>query len=533
MKTITVNQMRELDTRTINEAGIPGEQLMKIAGEGAAEEILEFVSRYHQNHVKRFVLIAGKGNNGGDAYVAARYLYKNTNIPILLYAVTPPDNLIGDAKIHAERLPQKVTITSCKNGQISFKKGDIIIDGLLGTGIKGPLKAPYDTLISEINNSELPVIALDIPSGLNGDDGSVETDAVKADMTVTMGLPKRGFLLESAPELCGIIKCIDIGIPQYLIDELSSDFNMTFHNDIKMLRRRPMNSFKNKNGHILVIGGSYNYPGAPLLTAKAAMRSGAGLVTLAVPESAKIATPDMHSIIFRRIKDDGDGTFSKKSVKELKGLADIADVVVIGPGMTTNKGTYDTLNAILSINKTIVIDADALNLLAKNIFIDETKTQKKDINHQPLLTLNKNQKGKRILTPHPGEFKRLTKALKIETEEDSDLYQKLNSVQKVADITNSIIVLKGNRTITAAANETPTINSSGSPALATAGSGDVLAGIIAAYSFQGENPFDTTASAVYIHGRCGEITKYGVRGTSADDLIDLIPSAMNSVSPFS
>jgi NAD(P)H-hydrate epimerase len=514
MKTVTVQQMRSLDNRTINEAGISGEKLMKTAGEGAAKEILNFIAGLHQDHIKRFIIFAGKGNNGGDAYVTARYLYENCNIPLVIYAVSNTEELKGDAYIHAKRLPKEIPHLIYHESKPIFRKGDIIIDALLGTGVNGNLRPPYDSIIKDINNSGMPVVSLDIPSGLNGNNGCSATDVVKADLTITMGLPKRGFLFHRGPELCGRLKCIDIGIPQNFIDSIPSEFNMIFSDDIKILKRRPMNSFKNKNGHILVIGGSYKYPGAPLLTAKAAMRSGAGLVTLAVPESAKITNPNMHSIIFRRVRDSGSGTFSAESIPEIKELAAHSDIIVAGPGMTPEKEIVPLLQEILSINKTIVADADALNIIAENI------------------SLIKNKKGKLILTPHYGEFKRIMRTLKVEIKEMT-VTEKLNHARLLAKKTDSLIVLKGERTITTDKHGKNAVNCSGSPALATAGSGDILAGIIAACTLQGENLFDTTVSAVYIHGLCGEITKYGMRGTTADDLINLIPAAMKKISPFS
>ncbi len=524
MKTVTVQQMRDLDARTINKAGIPGRILMKTAGEGAAEEILEFVhSQYHPKHLKRFVVLAGKGNNGGDAYVTARYLYEHSEIPVILLAVCHTPELQGDALFYAKDIPKQLPVELIKSSSnndsplLKLQKGDIIIDGLLGTGINGPLRAPYDAIIAEINSSSCPVIALDIPSGLNGDDGCVTTNAVKADLTITMGLPKRGFLLKKGPELCGILKCIDIGIPEEFVNEIPSNFNMIFSSDVKILKRRAMDSYKNQHGHILIIGGSYKYPGAPLLSAMAAMRSGAGLVTVAVPESANIAIPDMHSIIFRRIKDSNTGTFSADSLPELKNLTTIADVVVLGPGITAGTPVSDMVKGMLQIKKTMVLDADALNIISQDISI----LQKRE--------------GLSILTPHYGEFRRLMQALNENiTSSAISIPERVKGALTLAKELNSVVVLKGNRTVIANKKTTKAIiNSSGSPALATAGSGDVLSGIIASFAMESSNLFESVASAVYIHGLCGEISKLGIRGTSADDLINIIPEAMMKTSAFS
>ena len=522
MKTVTAQQMRDLDARTINEAGIPGRILMKTAGEGAAEEILHFIhSQYHPRHLKRFLVLAGKGNNGGDAYVVARYLHNHSEIPVTLFAVCPLSELQGDARFYAELTSEVLPITLIDSNNenapsfLNLKEGNIIIDGLLGTGINGPLRAPYDAIITEINSSPSPVIALDTPSGLNCDDGSIATDAVKADLTVTMGLPKRGFLLGEGPERCGILKCIDIGIPQDFINTIPSDFNMIFSCDVNTLKRRKMNSYKNRHGHVLIIGGSYKYPGAPILSAMAALRAGAGLVTLAVPESANIAMPNMHSIIFQRIEDSSTGTFSADSLPELKQLTKLADTVVIGPGITTEPPVADMLKEMLQLDKTTVLDADALNLIAQDI------------------SILKNTNTEHILTPHHGEFRRLMKALEPNaTHTETSITERVEGALTLAKAVNAIIVLKGHHTVIADRSGNITVNSSGSPALATAGSGDVLSGIIGAFINEDLNIFDTVASAVYIHGECGELSQLGIRGTSADDLINIIPEAMMNTSIF-
>jgi hydroxyethylthiazole kinase-like uncharacterized protein yjeF len=505
MKVVSVEQMRSLDERTIKEAGIPGEELMQRAGDGAGDAIMEFISKLPPEHVKRFVILAGKGNNGGDAYVVAKYLHENTHIPVELYSVSPVSDLKGDALLHAQRLPEYIPVLQ---EMFELQKGDIVIDGLLGTGTKGALRPPYDKIIQTVNESEVPVISLDLPSGMNGDDGTVTSDALQADLTIAMGLPKKGFLLGDGPELCGIIRCVDIGIPQSYIDEILSDYEMTFACDVKSLKRRPMGSYKSLNGHLLVIGGSCDYHGAPLLAAEAAMRSGAGFVTVCVPESADISTPDMHSLIFRRIPDSGNGTFSIASIPEINQLAEKADVIVVGPGISTAPEVCSMLGEVLKIDKPMVIDADALNIISDN-------------------TDMLDRKNITVLTPHPGEMKRLIKGFALQTPED-----RIEAAKNLASRTGAVIVLKGNRTVISSPEGEIRINGSGTPALATAGSGDVLSGMIGAFIAQGEDEFQATVDSVFIHGRCGEYNGLGIRGTTADDLIDLIPEKMIEISPF-
>lgn len=508
MKVVSVEQMRELDSRSINEAGIPGAELMLKAGIGAAEHIIDYVTSLYPRHIKRFVILNGKGNNGGDGYVVAKFLLENYHAEVIIYSICNVEELSGDALTYAELVKDSVEIIVGDNP--IFQPGDIIVDGLLGTGTKGPLRSPYDTWIAAINSSQLPVIALDIPSGLNGNDGSVATDAVTADITVTMGLPKHGMLLNRGPETCGQIKCIDIGIPAEFILEIKSDIEMVFEKDIKCLSRRPANSFKNKNGHLLVIGGSRHYPGAPMLSAKTAMRSGAGLVTMAVPQSAGIPPSNMHSLICRAVTDSGNGTFSQESADELNSLIAAADAVAIGPGISTDIEVLDMLENIIANNKPVVWDADALNILASN---------------QSLI----DREATKILTPHPGEMRRLLNGFNLKDSLNADRFSQATAL---AEKTGAITVLKGNQSVVAGPNKEIAVNSSGSPALATAGSGDVLTGLIGALLAQGFSPFESAKFAVFIHGLAGEQTPLGIRGMTADDLVDLIPAAMQIISPF-
>ncbi len=508
MKVISVEQMRNLDSLTINKAGIAGAVLMETAGIGAAEHIINYVSSLYPRHIKRFVVLNGKGNNGGDGYVVAKFLMENYHAEVVIYSVCSMEELTGDAKYHADLVKDLIGVIV---GEVPvFQQGDIIVDGLLGTGAQGKLRSPYDVWIAAVNDSEMPVVALDIPSGLNGDDGTVATDAITADITVTMGLPKRGMLINNGPVFCGQIKCVDIGIPKQYIAEIPSEIDMTFEQDINCLQRRPANSYKNKNGNLLIIAGSRNFPGAPMLTAKAAMRSGAGLVTLAIPQSSGIPPSEMHSLIVRRISDAGTGTFSEESADELNELIVNADAIAIGPGITTADEVIEMLNAIIDINKPVVWDADALNILASN---------------QSLI----DRESATILTPHPGEMQRLLQGFNLHSAMSAN---RMTQASALAEKTGTVTVLKGNHSVIAAKNRSISVNSSGSPSLASAGSGDVLTGITGAFLAQGIDAFNAARFAVFIHGMTGEQTPLGIRGLTADDLVDLIPVAIQQISPF-
>jgi hydroxyethylthiazole kinase-like uncharacterized protein yjeF len=511
MKIVSPLQMRELDKLTMK-SGVTGDTLMERAGTGAGKHILEFISSLNPSHVKRFLVLAGKGNNGGDAYVVARFLSQKSPIPVKVLSTCLMDELAGDAKLNAEKLPDTVSCEFRKDLKAGdFQPGDMIIDGLLGTGISGILRPPYETWIEIVNSRNLPVISLDIPSGLNGDDGSVAGIAIRADLTITIGLPKKGMITGNGPSLCGRIRCVDIGIPSVLIDKIGSGMEMIFDSDVrKFLGRLNMDSHKGANGHVLVAGGSRKYNGAPFLSAEAALRSGAGIITVAIPENIQSAQR-MLSLIARKIPDEGTGCFAASSTPELMKLIEKSDSVVIGPGMGDAPSTAKMMTALCDFDKPTVFDADALNIISSF----------------PDILLKR--KSPSVLTPHPGEMTRLLKGFALD-----HLMEAERSAQAMglAEKTNSVIVLKGNRTVIATAGKPLSVNSSGSPALATAGTGDVLSGMIGSFMAQGLAPFDASVCAVFIHGLAGENGKFGIRGLTADDLIGLIPETMKMISPF-
>jgi len=513
MKSISVEQMRELDHMAIETAGIPGRRLMLRAGLGVAECAVEFLSHIADRHRRRIVVLCGKGSNGGDGYVIAQSLYDDHGYRVQVYSVCPKDELNGDASFYAEQLTSDISFDVIQELDVScFEKGDLIIDALLGTGANGPLRPPYDNWISTVNSLALPVISVDIPSGLNGNKGTVEPVAVKADMTVTIAQPKNGMFLEQGPELCGLLRCVDIGIPQKYVDAEKSTLDILFDYDIRQfLPRQPMSSHKGTNGHVLVIGGSKKYRGAPLLTGGASLCSGAGLVFVAVPQSSQIGPGDIHSLIVQDVADSGHGTFSDESVPTLLDMAQKADSVAVGPGMTDDCRSLAVIKYLMQLDKPVVFDADALNLIARNKFIFS-------------------REAPTVLTPHPGEMKRLLESFRLKQLISSS---RVDQARALADVTGTVIVLKGHHSVIASPLGELSINSSGSPALATAGSGDVLAGIIAAFLARGINAFDSAKAGVFIHGLAGELSMNGQRGLIADDLLGLIPQAMRQISPFS
>lgn len=505
MKTITAAEMYYLDKKTIMETGISGRELMQRAGIQAAKLIIDFFSNLSKCHKMRFVILAGSGNNGGDAFVVADYLHKNTNAEIIIYSIKTISELKTDSAFFALKVSKNLKIIS--KSEPCFKKGDILIDGLLGIGGNGDLKEPYKSWIEKINTSGLPVVALDIPSGLNADNGAISNVAVKADLTISMAYPKVGMILNHGPELCGVVKCVDIGIPTNFATEISSRFQFFFENDVKYLTRRPANCYKYSNGKLLIIAGSKNFPGAPILTAEAAVLSGAGVINLAVPESANIPMPSNKSIIYSRIPDSGHGVFSKISADFLNPLIKNTDAVVIGPGLTQSEHVVKMIENLNFKNVKSLWDADALNIFSENL---------------DRINIPKNA----IITPHQTEFSRIMKACSLSEK------QRLNDVPLLANFLNCIVLLKGNNTLSVAPNSPIYINSSGTSALATAGTGDILAGFVAGIIAQNIDPLEATCTGAFIHGAAAEISNLGIRAFSADSLLKLIPVVMQNISPF-
>ena len=516
MKVFDAAAARNLDRRSIEEALIPGAVLMDRAGSVAAVHILEFIKTLHPVHQKRFVCLAGKGNNGGDAYVvASRLSAARPDMKVEIWSACPLSELKGDAAYHAAQVPGTLEVSFKKTlSKNDFLPGDIIIDGLLGTGLNGPVKEPYDVWIDAVNASGMPVVSLDIASGINSDDGSANGTAIHADMTVTMGVPKRGLVLGKGREYSGPLRFADIGIPkQYMNEEAFSDFEIVFEEDVRpFFTRLAPDSHKNSLGRVLVVGGSEKYHGAPFLSASAALKSGAGLVIAAVPKNIADYSHNYLSLISIGLPvSNTSGCLCGKSLPELEKHSENSDCIVCGPGLGTENLSLEIIEFFQTCQCPVIFDADALNLIAANPSILKAG-------------------GRRILTPHPGEMQRLMKGFELEKLAASS---RIDQAKALAEKTGSVVVLKGNKTVTASPDGRVCVNSSGNPALATAGSGDVLAGICGAFCASGADDIMLPViAAVFVHGSTAEYAGYGIRGLTADELIPAIPNAMRRISPF-
>jgi len=513
VKVVSVASMRALDERTIA-AGTTGHVLMERAGRQVFLALHEFIAtRLGPRHAQRIVVLAGKGNNGGDAYVVARLLAEASRTAVTVCAVCPVGELKGDARRHAEALPASVPVVVCDELPAAARSpGTVLVDGLLGTGFSGPLRAPYDRWIRSVNDSGLPVVAIDIPSGLNGETGETQPEAVVADLTVTLAQPKAGLITENGLAHCGVMRCADIGIPPAFVERTAGCGEALFAADAAaLLRRRPHASHKGTFGTVLVAGGSSLYVGAPFLAGAAALRSGAGLVTVAVPARARqAAQPPLAALIVRAMPDADTGLFGVACAESLRVLLGDARAAVFGPGIGSCPEGETVLRMLLTSDRPLVLDADGLRLLARHPDCAPATA--------PL-----------VLTPHPGEMRALLTGFGLERLLAA---RRTEQAMALAQRTRAFVVLKGLGTVIAAPDGRVAVNTSGTSGLATAGSGDVLAGLLGGLLAQGMAPWEALCLGVFVHGLAAELAPTGNRALVADDLLPLIGHAFRELSPF-
>ncbi|MBO7089380.1 MAG: NAD(P)H-hydrate epimerase, partial [Lentisphaeria bacterium] len=362
MKAVSGTHMRSIEAAAIQQGQVDSWAMMTIAGNALSREAETFHGRG-----AFYAVLAGKGNNAGDGFVAAKALFER-GYRVKIFHTCPASEFKGDALRAWSQLPDG--IERAAELHAADLHGSIVIDALLGTGFSGTLKEPWLHWINLVNYLNLPVIAADLPSGLDADDGEVRGGtAVRADVTVTFGYPKTGMLTGRGPELCGRIRVVDIGLPDELPDAPGMRIvPCTGLADVRRsLALHPVefDTYKQKRGHVVVIGGSRDYPSAPFLTAEAALRAGAGLVTVYVPASMEIVCAPPKALIVKRLPDDGNGVFSARSAEALE-LPPNVSAIAAGMGMNTAEETVPFLRMLMaSAQCPLLLDADALNLIAK------------------------------------------------------------------------------------------------------------------------------------------------------------------------
>ena len=547
MRIVTTEQMRRLEEAAVA-AGATWPGLMEMAGWGVAQEALRLVG---PGRDQRALVLVGPGNNGGDGLVVARHLH-DAGMRVVLY-VWRRDEATPDANWDRCRSRDiAAQFASHDEGQRTLRRllaeASLVVDGLLGMGTTRPIEGELAAIVAVVNERRAlrdgggpsgrlrpAIVSIDVPTGINSDTGAVLGAAVQADVTVATGLVKQGLLLYPGKLFVGTLALAEIGVPSAKLEAVMSE-TLTHDMARKLLPARPEDSHKGTFGKVLVVAGSLHYPGAATLASSAAARAGAGLVTLAAGRSilAAARTPE---VTLLPLPEADWGTLGEAAATELFKHLEGYTALLVGPGLGKEEATGKFFQRLLGLEASakararvgfrtlsgepkgeekepertdlpaLVIDADGLNLLAQ---IEDW--------HERL------PKGKAVLTPHPGEMKRLLD--KEELDGDS-----IAAAREAAERWGQVVVLKGATSVIASPEGRVVVHAQGNPALATAGTGDVLAGTIAALLAQGLTPFDAAVLGVYLHGAAGALVReeFGDMGAIASDLLPKLPKAAKAL----
>lgn len=495
-------QIREADRIQIEEHHFPGILLMEEAGRLATEKILELYPESHE-----FLILAGPGNNGGDGLVIARHLFlQKKQVEVILSH--SPERYRGDARInydilHELPIPQHIWSGPGTIESLMDRRGSpVLIDALLGTGISKELRGSVQEIIHFFQDHSYPTVAIDIPSGLDASSGKMLNKPLAATHTLTFQLPKVSNYVYPAAAFGGRIHVLDIGLWPQVIDKLSIQREILDDAFIKEhYKTRSSNTHKGTFGHVLVIGGSNTYAGAIAMTGFAALKSGAGLVSIFCPKSCRSVCNSLSPELMCKTGTNPD-ILVEQDQESLRALLAKADAVVVGPGMGQAAASQAFLEKLLpEIQVPSIWDADALNLLAKS---------------PPLLEKLPKQS---VLTPHPGEMKRLIQSSDLRKELEVKTHR-LESAETFSHRYSCTVVLKGAGTIISHPTGKSYVNTSGNPGMATAGSGDILSGIIGTLLGQGYAEDIAASIAVFLHGKAGDIAAniHGQEGLLATDI---------------
>ena len=504
MRIVTGSEMSAIDAKATDEFGVPPAALMERAGFEVAAAVKEIGARPVRD--LRVHVVCGGGKNGGDGFVAARAL-GNWGARVRVFLAVPPGRLAGDSASFYRAVSKMgipcVTVSEQDVKRLGFalKTADVVVDALVGTGLNGPLRPFHQGVAEAMNESGARVVAVDIPSGVSADTGAAAGSAVKADLTVTFGLPKVGHLFGPGKRLSGRLKVAEIGFPRPLLDSASKRTWMRREEALERLKDRPPDGHKGTFGRVVVVAGSTGMAGAAALAAKGALRAGAGLVTWAGPASLLPLVQALVPEATAAGLPEAGGRLEPEAASRLLELLKEGDVVAVGPGLGQGDGVAAFVCDFLARwPGAAVIDADALNALAAR-----GDTIAARIN-----------KGKaRIVTPHPKEASRLLGAGPEPVAADP-----LSRAGELAARWHAVAVLKGSPTVIAEPGGETYVNGSGNTALATGGTGDVLTGVIAGLMAQGYGAGEAAALGAFVHGRAGEFAgdELGEHGTIASDV---------------
>lgn len=502
MTILSAKEAKIVDCLAIEKFNVIGINLMENAGEAIAKRAASI------SEGGLIGIICGKGNNGGDGFACAVKL-REMGLNCELFSTASVDLLSGDSKhFYSLCLELGISIKHSHSAKdINLNHLDIIIDGLLGIGITGEVRNQYRKWIELINNSEAKKISIDIPSGVNATSGDICGLAVNADITVTMGFLKQGLVIQPGKSLAGDVEIADLGYPEEVFNSLGDNKNLINESLIYDCIKSPkINIYKQKQGKLLLLAGSRGFTGAAILAGNAAMRSGAGLVLSIIPESINGTLENnlIEPITFP-VEDHGKGFLDENAIISIREKLDWCDAILIGPGLGIDPAVLKIVRFVINeATKPVLIDADALTHISNC---------QKDL---------KKASTQLILTPHYGEASRIFNIDLRQIRKDP-----FSFVRKVADESGCIVVLKGAPTIIAS-KEQIIVNNTGHQGLATAGTGDVLSGIMGSFLCQGFPAESAAKLAVFIHGKCADILldEKGYRGLIASDLISKIPSVL-------
>lgn len=509
MRVLTAEEMRAVDQRAIDEIGIPGLVLMENAAIGVAEALGRSFPR-----AETVVILCGPGNNGGDGLALARHL-EARGYRFAVYLITGTSGVGGDAAAQLGMLERSgIDVVALgpddelDGALCACQRADLVVDALFGTGLSRPLGGHFARLVQGLGELGVPLLAVDVPSGIDGSVPEPPGEHLTAQVTVTFAAPKVAHVLPPARDAMGEVVVCDLGIPSWLVQEAPGSLHLLTESELAAgLPERPADGHKGTFGHALVVAGARGTAGAAILCARAAVRSGAGLVTVAVPDAiADLVDGGSLESMTLPLSSGVDGGLAAAASEVIEAAAVGKQALALGPGLGTSPEVAELIRGLARLEIPLVLDADGLNAFAG---------RPGELRKRSAAT---------VLTPHPGELGRLLGLSSGEVQAD-----RLAAARRVAEETGAVVVLKGRGTLVAEPDGEVAVNPTGNPGMATGGSGDVLTGLLAALLAQGYEAAAAAQLAVYVHGLAGDLAAetLGFEGLAAGDLISAIPRAFS------